>query len=147
MPSTIARAAMNRKTWVDTAFPIYRVYRSYTELRGSRKNRKTFLISTGSQGPHRKKHRQLQRVLAKFLWLRKYRNAVVQVRFEPAVHEDLLASVPDNAPDVPSLMPPFKPDWFPCPVCSSRMRLPILRIRFWRKASTLLSSWAMNGAP
>jgi hypothetical protein len=49
-------------------------------------------------------------VLAKYLWLRKYHNAVVQTRLKLGFYEEFLVKGPDSASDVPLLSPMVRPD-------------------------------------
>ncbi len=49
------------------------------------------------------KFKESKRVLSKYLWLKKYHNAVVQSRLKPNFHKDLLVTEPDAASDVPLL--------------------------------------------
>jgi hypothetical protein len=46
-----------------------------------------------------------RRVLTKYLWLKKYHNAVVKTRLPQQFYEELLVSGPDTTPDVPDLVP------------------------------------------
>lgn len=56
------------------------------------------------------KFRENKRVLSKYLWLKKYHNAVVQARLKPHVHEELLVRDQDSkTSDVPPLIPGFQP--------------------------------------
>jgi hypothetical protein len=55
------------------------------------------------------KFKENRRVLSKYLWLKKYHNAVVQARLKPDVHEDLLVRVSNCTADVPPLIPAFRP--------------------------------------
>jgi hypothetical protein len=51
------------------------------------------------------KFKDKRRVLAKYLWLKKYHNAVVQARLTRNFYEELLVTGPDTTPDVPMLAP------------------------------------------
>jgi hypothetical protein len=56
------------------------------------------------------KFKEQKRVLSKYLWLKKYHNAVVQTRLKPGFYEEFLVNGPDTASDVPLLSPMVRPD-------------------------------------
>lgn len=49
-------------------------------------------------------------VLSKYLWLKKYHNAVVQTRLKPGFYERFLVTGPESAPNVPLLSPKVRPE-------------------------------------
>jgi hypothetical protein len=55
------------------------------------------------------KFKENKRVLPKYLWLKKYHNAVVQTRLKPGFYEDFLVKGPEAASDVPLLSPFIRP--------------------------------------
>lgn len=50
-----------------------------------------------------------KRVLSKYLWLKKYHNAVVQTRLRPGFYEDYLVNEPGACSEVPPLSPMIRP--------------------------------------
>lgn len=56
------------------------------------------------------KFKEKKRVLSKYLWLKKYHNAVVQARLKPGFYEEFLVSGPETASDVPLLSPMIRSD-------------------------------------
>lgn len=55
------------------------------------------------------KFKEHKRVLSKYLWLKKYHNAVAQTRLRPGFYEDYLVNSPEAGSDVPLLSPMIRP--------------------------------------
>lgn len=53
-----------------------------------------------------------KRILPKYLWLKKYHNAVVQTRLKPGFYEQFLVIGPESTLDVPLLSPKIRPEHY-----------------------------------
>jgi hypothetical protein len=56
------------------------------------------------------KFKEQKHVLSKYLWLKKYHNAVVQTRLKPGFNEEFLVNGSETSSDVPLLSPKVLPD-------------------------------------